>query len=65
MSLTRRTLLKNLTLTAGGASLLNFSAFTKQASVLLTGIQLYSVRDEMKTVPLGTQNNWRQWDIAT
>ena len=53
MSITRRTFIKNTSLTFAAISVANTSLFAN-ASDQLTGIQLYSIRDAMKADPLGT-----------
>ena len=50
----RRTFIKNSGLTAAGSLVLTNHLFAKKKSAELLGIQLYSVRDDMKTDPAGT-----------
>ena len=50
---TRRTFVKNSTLALAGAGLFSKSIFTVWDSKTITGVQLYSVRDDMKTDPKG------------
>ncbi|MGN6195809.1 MAG: sugar phosphate isomerase/epimerase family protein [Ginsengibacter sp.] len=55
MPLSRRKFLVNGTLTVAGSLLLSTEIFaSKPAKNLILGIQLYSVRDDMKRDPLGT-----------
>ncbi|HEY1869556.1 MAG TPA: sugar phosphate isomerase/epimerase, partial [Chitinophagaceae bacterium] len=49
---TRRAFVKNSTLALAGATLLSKDFFAKANTI--TGIQLYSVRDDMKADPSGT-----------
>lgn len=50
----RRTFLKNSGLTMAGSLVLTNRIFAKKKSAELLGIQLYSVRDDMKNDPAGT-----------
>lgn len=50
----RRTFLKNSVITIAGAAILPNELFASVRAGQLTGIQLYSVRDDMKKDPLGT-----------
>jgi len=52
MNISRRSFIKNSSLTLAGASLL--PAFLKEKNAVIVGIQLYSVRDDMKKDPAGT-----------
>lgn len=54
MLASRRTFLKNSALAVAGTTLLSDKLFASNASKELTGVQLYSVRDDMKRDPLGT-----------
>lgn len=54
MSVTRRTFVKNSSLVLAGASLFSSSLFAAGKKKTLTGIQLYSIRDDMKKDPLTT-----------
>jgi sugar phosphate isomerase/epimerase len=54
MKSSRRTFLKNTGLAIAGASLASNNLMALQKSKNLVGIQLYSVRDEMKKDPSGT-----------
>ncbi|MEI9912386.1 MAG: TIM barrel protein [Bacteroidota bacterium] len=54
MPVTRRTFVKNSSLTLAGASLFSSSLFAAGKKKTLTGIQLYSIRDDMKKDPLTT-----------
>ncbi|MGC4035045.1 MAG: sugar phosphate isomerase/epimerase [Chitinophagaceae bacterium] len=51
---TRRTFIKNSALTIAGASLLSKNLFAASKPGEVLGVQLYSVRDDMKKDPLGT-----------
>jgi len=52
--LTRRTFVKNSTLAIGGATLFSKDLFAAAKDKTITGVQLYSVREEMKKDPAGT-----------
>src|SRR4051794_28858187 len=54
MLTTRRTFLKNTSLTLAGSMVLSNRIFAEKKSNELLGIQLYSIRDDMKTDPLGS-----------
>jgi len=56
MTISRRAFVKQTTLTAASATLFSKSllAIGKHKPALLTGLQLYSMRDDMKLDPLGT-----------
>ncbi len=54
MRSSRRTFIKNSALTFAGTALLKHNLFANPRAGELTGIQLYSVRDDMKLNPLGT-----------
>lgn len=54
MPASRRTFIKKTALTVAGATLLSHELFAAKDSKELTGLQLYSVRDDMKKDPLGT-----------
>jgi len=54
MSITRKKFIQTSAITVAGAALLPKSLFAGQKSKTITGVQLYSVRDEMKNDPLGT-----------
>jgi sugar phosphate isomerase/epimerase len=54
MPISRRQFLQNSALTVTGATLFSKSIFTSQKKNTITGVQLYSVRDEMTKDPLGT-----------
>jgi sugar phosphate isomerase/epimerase len=54
MKSTRREFIKKSALTVVGGSLLSSSLFAYSAKKELMGLQLYCVRDEMKSDPLGT-----------
>jgi len=52
--LTRRTFVKNSTLAIAGATLFSKNLFAAAKDKTITGVQLYSVREEMKKDPAGT-----------
>jgi len=52
--LTRRTFVKNSTLAIAGATLFSKNLFAAGKDKTITGVQLYSVREEMKKDPAGT-----------
>lgn len=54
MTYSRRKFLKNSTLTAAGVAFLSNQLFATNKTGHITGVQLYSVRDDMKKDPLGT-----------
>lgn len=54
MTYSRRKFIKNSTLTAAGVTFLSNQLFAMNAKGHITGVQLYSVRDDMKKDPLGT-----------
>lgn len=54
MTYSRRKFLKHSTLTAAGAAFLSGQLFATNRTGHITGVQLYSVRDDMKKDPLGT-----------
>jgi sugar phosphate isomerase/epimerase len=54
MRISRRKFIQNSTLTIAGASLFSNSVFATGKNKTITGVQLYSVRDDMKKDPLGT-----------
>jgi sugar phosphate isomerase/epimerase len=54
MPTSRRAFLKSSGLTLAGSMVLSNKIFAAEKSAELLGLQLYSVRDEMKTDPLGT-----------
>lgn len=54
MPISRRQFVQNSALTLTGAALFSKSLFAAQKNKTITGVQLYSVRDEMKKDPLGT-----------
>ena len=54
MSISRRVFIKNSALTVAGAAFFSKSLFAGSALTELTGVQLYSIRDEMKADPMGT-----------
>ncbi len=54
MNLSRRKFLQNSTVILAGTTLLSNTAFARLNSAEMVGIQLYSVRDDMKKDPLGT-----------
>ncbi|HKO79154.1 MAG TPA: twin-arginine translocation signal domain-containing protein, partial [Chitinophagaceae bacterium] len=54
MHISRRKFIQNSTLTIAGAALFSKTVFAGIKSKTLTGVQLYSVRDDMKKDPLGT-----------
>lgn len=54
MNHTRRTFVRNSALTLAGAALLPKSFFGAGADTSIVGVQLYSVRDDMKKAPLQT-----------
>ena len=55
MTLSRRKFLVNSSLTLAGTMLLSDNLFAnKKSSNTIVGIQLYSVRDDMKKDPMGT-----------
>lgn len=53
MNISRRTFLKNSALTVGATTLLAREGFAFKAKEII-GVQLYSIKDEMKKDPLGT-----------
>ncbi|MGZ8510401.1 MAG: sugar phosphate isomerase/epimerase family protein [Chitinophagaceae bacterium] len=54
MHISRKKFIQNSTLTIAGTVLFSNSIFAKQKNKTITGVQLYSVRDEMTKDPLGT-----------
>lgn len=54
MPASRRTFLKNSALTVAATTLFSRELFAVKDSKELTGVQLYSIRDDMKKDPLGT-----------
>lgn len=54
MTTSRRTFIKGSALTLAGTAFLGCDIFAAKKSGLITGIQLYSVRDDMKKDPVGT-----------
>ena len=54
MNTSRRKFIQNSSLTIAGAALFSNSAFANWKNKTITGLQLYSVRDEMGKDPLGT-----------
>jgi len=54
MNTSRRKFVKNSALTLAAVSVLPGSLFARGDGEVLTGIQLYSIRDDMKNDPLGT-----------
>jgi sugar phosphate isomerase/epimerase len=52
--LTRRTFVKNSTLAIAGATLFSKDLFAAAKDKTITGVQLYSVREDMKKDPSGT-----------
>ena len=54
MHISRRKFIQNGTLTIAGATLFSNSLFAAWKNKTITGVQLYSVRDDMKKDPLGT-----------
>ena len=54
MNQSRRKFIRNSSLTSIGALLLQQNLFASTKKGELTGIQLYSIRTEMKADPLGT-----------
>ena len=54
MNTSRRRFLKNSTFALAGASVLSNSFFAPGAAKEIMGIQLYSIRDDMKKDPMGT-----------
>ncbi len=54
MTTSRRTFLKNSAVILAGSALLSKTAFGASRSGEIVGIQLYSVRDDMKKDPVGT-----------
>lgn len=54
MPISRRQFVQNSALTLTGAALFSRSVFAAPKNATITGVQLYSVRDEMKKDPLGT-----------
>src|SRR5688500_19096186 len=54
MPISRRKFIQNSTLTIAGAALFSNSVFAAGKNKTITGVQLYSVRDDMKKDPLGT-----------
>lgn len=54
MNTSRRTFLKNSVLALAGAAVLPKSLTAANAPKMLTGVQLYSVREDMRKDPLGT-----------
>jgi sugar phosphate isomerase/epimerase len=53
-TITRREFLQNGALTVAGAALFSKSMFAEPIKTTITGVQLYSIRDDMKRDPLGT-----------
>ncbi len=56
MNKSRREFIKKSTLTVAGLSLASQSLFAFKKDDILTGVQLYSIRDDMKRDPLDTLN---------
>jgi len=54
MPFTRREFIQSAAITAAGAAILPKSLLATPKNDTITGVQLYSVRDEMKADPLGT-----------
>ena len=54
MRFSRREFIQNAAITAAGAAILPKSLLATPKTDTITGVQLYSVRDEMKADPLGT-----------
>jgi sugar phosphate isomerase/epimerase len=54
MSLTRRSFIRNSAFTIAGSTLLSNKLLAMGRKGELTGIQLYSIRDDMKANPMGT-----------
>src|SRR5438128_684883 len=54
MNHSRRTFLKSTSILIAGATALRNDAFAAKPAKQIVGIQLYSVRDDMKNDPLGT-----------
>jgi sugar phosphate isomerase/epimerase len=54
MPISRRQFVQNSALTLTGAALFSNSIFAGQKKKTITGVQLYSIRDEMKNDPLGS-----------
>src|ERR1035437_1543196 len=54
MKTSRRTFLKSGAMVALGAAILPRSAFASSAQEVMVGLQLYSVRDDMKSDPKGS-----------
>jgi sugar phosphate isomerase/epimerase len=54
MTTSRRTFLKNSAVLIAGTTLLSKTAFAKSKPNEILGLQLYSVRDDMKKDPIGT-----------
>jgi sugar phosphate isomerase/epimerase len=54
MTYSRRKFLKHSTLTAAGTALLSNQLFARNKDSHITGVQLYSVRDDMQKDPSGT-----------
>jgi sugar phosphate isomerase/epimerase len=54
MNTSRRTFLKQTSLTVAGATLFSRSVFAEVKKKEITGLQLYSVRDDMQKDPAGT-----------
>jgi len=54
MRISRKKFIQDSTLTIAGAALFSNSIFTAAKNKTITGVQLYSVRDDMKKDPLGT-----------
>jgi sugar phosphate isomerase/epimerase len=54
MSLTRRSFIRNSAFTIAGSTLLSNKLLAMARKGELTGVQLYSIRDDMKANPMGT-----------
>ena len=54
MTTSRRTFLKNSTVLLAGTALLSKTSFAASKPNEIVGLQLYSVRDDMKKDPVGT-----------
>jgi hypothetical protein len=54
MSLTRRSFIRNSAFTIAGSTLLSNKLMAAKPKGLLTGVQLYSIRDDMKANPMGS-----------
>ena len=63
MNKSRRAFLKNSSLAVAGTMMLGKEALASKQEKQIVGIQLYSVRDDMKKDPLATLKQLAGWGI--